>query len=65
MLVKFTITLTAESRQELIDMFPSECKQFKQVFESITEKGAWGPAEKVRLGFIFNSGMWSTEDPQS
>lgn len=61
MLVKFTITLTAESRNELIHQFGAECKEFKKVMESVRDKGAWGPAEKVDLRFIFNSGGWNEQ----
>lgn len=58
MLITFTVKLTPESRQELIDKFGAEFRQFRAGFEQAVAVGAFGDPARVRVRWLLDSARW-------
>lgn len=54
-----TFKLLAESKEEMINVFAGEYREFREVMELANSKGAFGlPPEKVEMRWLLESGRW-------
>lgn len=58
MKVTITFKLTPESRGEMIDTFGLQYREFREIMEIFQSKGGFGPAEKVEMRWLVESGRW-------
>lgn len=58
MIITVTIKLTAESRDELINVFGSNVREFREHCEALRQGAVFGPPEKVELRYLIIGGEW-------
>ena len=64
MKIFITVTMVAESRQELIDHFPSQSREMMDMFRGAAARGGFAlPPEKVALRFVLTGGRWENPQP--
>jgi hypothetical protein len=58
MKVTITFKLTPESRDEMIATFGGQYREFREIMEIFAGKNGFGPAEKVEMRWLVESGRW-------
>jgi len=54
-----TLTLSAESKVELMESFPTQVRELNAAFRDVAAKGGFGlPAEKVEIRCLVKAGRW-------
>ncbi len=59
MILTITFKLTPESREEMIQSFPKQFTEFKEVMEIFNSRNGFGlPNEKVQMRWLVETGQW-------
>ncbi len=68
MKITMTFKLAPESRQNIIDTFAAEYRDFRSAMERVVANGGFGDPTKITLRWLLESGRWddtqSTTQPQ-